>query len=168
MFRFSRDKRFLLSVSFSDFVRISRELARAVQAKRPDACVRVLTCEDPATHAYSQVTFGTDEVEDALQRRREYALDDLTKDVWSRSLSIQLTIKDPNDRSPFMICASCDRRSDGRRIRFYGQCVDDELSDLIHQMFCGPSFAFSIGDGYSKPSAFNLKVGERVTGISLS
>jgi hypothetical protein len=168
MFRFSRDKRFLLSVSLSDFLRTSRNLAQVVQAERPGASVLVLTCEDPTTHAYSQVTFAADEVTDALQQRREYSLDELTKDVWDRSLSIQVGIKDANDPGSFMICVSCDKHSDGGRIAFYGQCVNNALSDLIHQMFARSNFVFSIGDGYPKHSGFNLKFGERITGISLS
>ncbi len=168
MFRFSRDKRFLLSVSFSDFARTARDLVQAVQAERPGASVLVLTCEDPTTHAYSQVTFAANEVTDALQQRREYSLEELTGDVWSRSLSIQIVIKDPNDPAPFMICVSCDKHSDGGRINFYGQCVNDGLMDLIHQVFGRSSFAFSIGDGYPRHSSFNLKFGERITGVSLS
>lgn len=168
MFRFSRDKRLLQRVSLSDFIRASRSLVQVVQAERPGARAVVLTCEDPVTHAYSQVTFGSDEVENALQGRRDYLPDQLTKDVWDRSLNIQLTIKDPSDSEPFMICMSCDKQSDGGRIKFYGQCISEYLSDLIHEIFARPTLRFSIGNGYSKPSAFNLKVGERITGISLS
>jgi len=167
MFRFSRNKRFWQAVTFAEFTAAARRLVEQVEAVRASATVEVLTCEDTVTHKYSQVTFWAEEVTEALKGRKSYTLEGLTEEVWERTMSVQLTLRDDSDPKPSMICLSCDRRSEPRSMKFYGQSVEQELCDQICDQFARPSFRFTIGDGYSKPSAFNLEFGQRLTGIGL-
>jgi hypothetical protein len=168
MFRFSRDKRFLNRVSFTEFMAAVNTLVALTRATKPSATVELLTCEDTDTYMYSLVTFASDEVTEALKKRKSYALGNFTKEIWERSMSISLVLKDPGDPEPFMICLSCDKLGEAWSLNFYGQCAAQELCESVRQNFGRPSFFWSIGDGYSKPSAFNLAFGQRVTGISLS
>ena len=168
MFRFSRDKRYFRHISFLEFAETAKKLAELTKSSRPNANVEMLTCEDMNTHQYSHVTFMADEVTEARKGRKSYPLEgEFTKEVWERSMSVQLTLKDDADPEPFMICLSCDKQDKPRSMQFYGQCVEQELFDRIYETFSHPSFFYAIGDGYSKPSAFNLKFGKKLTGIRL-
>lgn len=164
MFRFSRDKRFYSRISFAEFTQTAGSLAAMTKEARPDASVEILTTEDFHTYQYSQVTFEADEVTEALKGRKSYPLEDFVNDVWSRSMSVQLTIKDESDERPFMICLSLDK-DEPKSMKFYGQAVEQRLVVLIRETFSIPSFFYKVGDGYSKPSAFNLAFSERITGI---
>ncbi len=166
MFRFSRDKRFYSRISFEEFSQAATMLAAMANKARSSAKVEILTTEDTHTHLYSQVTFMADEVTEALKGRKSYSFEEFTDDVWSRSMSAQLTIKDEADLKPFMICLSFDK-DEPRSMKFYGQAVEQELIDLIHDTFSSPSLFYKVGDGYSKPSAFNFAFGQRLTGIRL-
>lgn len=169
MFRFSRDKRFFArTTSFEEFMQAVTELAETTKKVRPLVSIELITCEDAETHRYAHVTFVADEVDEALKGRKTYALEEFTKEVWERSMDVQLTLKDANDSKPFMICLSLDKRDEPRSMKFYGQAVEQELVDHIRDTFSHSSFFWSIGDGYSKPSAFNLEFGQRLTGIRLS
>lgn len=163
MFRFSHDKRFRLGCSFEEFTRTATQLAEMVKTASPTASVEVLTCEDRKTHKYSQVTIIAEEVTEALKGRRSYTLEDLTKDVWDRSMSLQLTIN--LDPKPCMICLSLDRREEPGSMKFYGQSVEPSLQDLIIDTFARPSFFVAIGDGYPKPSSFNFEFVTRKLGF---
>jgi len=166
MFRFSRDKRFYSRISFEEFFQVATTLVAMVKKARSSAIVEILTTEDTHTHLYSQVTFMADEVTEALKGRKSYSLEEFTNEVYSRSMSVQLTLKDEADSKPFMICLSLDK-DESRSMKFYGQAVEQELVNLIHDSFSSPSFFYKVGDGYSKPSAFNFAFGQRLTGIRL-
>lgn len=167
MFRFSRDKRFLSRIQFGEFAQTAALVAEMIKTARPSVEVEILTTEDSHTHQYSQVTFMADEVTEALKGRKSYTLEEFTEMVWSRSMSVQLTLKDDADPKPFMICLSLDKRDEPRSMKFYGQAVEQEIVDRICDTFSRPSFFWSIGDGYSKPSDFNLAFGQRLTGMRL-
>lgn len=168
MFRFSRDKRYLSQITFAEFSQAAALLTKMTKAARPNASVEILTTEDAHTHQYSHVTFMADEVTEAMKGRKSYTLDEFTDEVWNRSMSAQLTLKDDTDPQPFMLCLSLDRQDEPRSMKFYGQAVEQELTDRIHEIFSRPSTFYSIGDGYPKPSAFNLAFGLHLTGIRLS
>ncbi len=167
MFRFSRNRR-VLSVGFDEFMRVATSLVKMTKEARPHASVGVLTCEDMDSYQYSQATFMADEATDALEGRKSYALEKFDAEVWSRSMSAQLTLKDASDPKPFMICLSLDRKDEPRSMMFYGQAVEQELTDRIMAAFRHSSTLYSIGDGYGKPSASNPAFGRRLTGIPLA
>lgn len=166
MFRFSRDKRFYSRISFEEFTQAAVTLVAMTKKARPSTSVEIFTTEDVHTHQYSQVTFVADEVTEALKGRKSYSLEEFIDDVWSRSMSVHLTLKDEADPRPFMVCLSLDK-DESQSMKFYGQAVEQELVDLICDTFSNPSFFYKVGDGYSKPSAFNQAFGERLTGIRL-
>jgi hypothetical protein len=107
-----------------------------------------------------------DEVTEALKGLKSYLLEEFTDDVWSRSMNVQLKFTDEVDSKLFMICLSLDK-DESRSMKFYGQAVEQELVDRIHDSFSIPSLLYKVGDGYSKPSAFNLAFGQKLTGIRL-
>ena len=113
-----------------------------------------LTCEDAKTHKYSQVTILDDEVDQVLEKGiRSYTLQQLTEEVWKRSRNVQVTIR--ADPRPFMVCLSCDKRGEPKRLIFYGQCTGADVSTAIFDSLAQSDEKFSIGNGYPKPSTFN-------------
>lgn len=166
MVRFSRDKRFFLRVTFDEFLAAATQLTNLVRERQPGALLEILACEDTNTYNYSTVTFWSDEATEALKARKSYSFGELSPQIWERALKIQMAIRDPSIREPFVIWLSVDRYAEPRRLGFYYQCVSDSLeADLAR--FKRPSLLFGIGDGYSKPSDFNFGFGQRITGISL-
>ena len=123
-FRFSHDKRFK-RVSFEEFLEIARELCEIGASVRSSADAEVITAEDNTTYNYTTTTFLSDEIKEALKQRKRYSLDELTQEVWDRSFDVQVTLKDEKDPKPFMICVSCDKYADAKRVKFYGQCLDE-------------------------------------------
>lgn len=168
MFRFSRNHRFFMPTTYDEYVQTAQRLITLVQFRRKEASAVILTCEDSNTYQYSNVTFLADEVTDALENRKSYTLEQFSLDIWRRSMDIQLTLNDATNPEPFMITLSCDKQGDARSMKLYGQNVDSDLFQAIVKEFAQPTFFYSIGDGYSKPPAFNMKVGEKLTGIRLS
>lgn len=158
MKRFSRDKRWG-KVSFEEFRRTAEALYGMVAAIRPSVCPEIITCEDKKTYEYSTVTFGLPGVDEALKKRKSYSLSELTEEIWERSFNVQLTLKDEKDPQPFMICLTCDRYDDPKRMRFYGQCLDSATQTRMFETFAQATLNYKIGDGYSKPSDFNRVVG---------
>lgn len=167
MLRFSRDKRFLSRISFDEFVQAATLLALMANEARPNVTVEILTTEDSHTHQFSHVTFMADEVTEALKGRKSYSLEKFTQDVWKRSMSAKLTIKDNTDPNPFMICLSLDKKDEPRSMKFYGQETGKELAERIYDSFSHANFFFSIGDGFSRPSAFNFAFGQQLTNTRL-
>lgn len=166
MVRFSRDKRFLLRLTFDEFLVAATQLTNLVLERQPGALLEILTCEDMSTYNYSTVTFWSDEVTEALKARRSYSLGELSPEIWKRTFKIEMAIRDPSVREPFVIWLTVDRHADPRRLGFYYQCVGNALeADLAR--FKRPSLLFGIGDGHPKSSDFNLNFGQRITGISL-
>lgn len=153
MFIFSRDKRFHSRISFEEFVQVATTLAAMTMKARLSASVEILTTEDTHTYQYSQGTFKADEVTEALKGRKSYSLEEFTDDVWSRSMSVELILKDEADPKPFMICLSLDK-DESQSMKFYGQALEQELVDLIRDTFSRPSFFYKIGDGYSRHLVF--------------
>jgi len=167
MFRFSRDKkRFFSKVSFKDFTETTKKLDELVKNIRPSVRIEVRTCEDKETHRYSQVTIWDEEVVRSLKEGRKiYTLEQCTEAVWKRSLYVQVTITDETDPQPLMICLSCDRRIEPKRMMFYGQCTGTEIFTNILDALAKPDDDFSIGDGYPKPSKFNWRFIQSKVGI---
>jgi hypothetical protein len=171
-FRFSVNKR-LGKVSFDEFDRTAKSLVDLVSLARANAVVErstsveVLTCEDRDTYNWSTVTFWHEDTEERLSQRESYSLDALTEEVWRRSLSISICIRDKAGPEPFMITLSCDKVAEANRMVFYGQALDYDTCDKVVQEFKKPTLRYSIGDGWSKPSTFNFIAGQAITGIRL-
>lgn len=162
--RFSRDKRFK-RVSFEEFLATARALCETVSAVRSSLDTRVVTAEDHTTYNYSTVTFLSKERMEALGNRKHYSLDELTQDVWDRSFDVRVILRDEHDPRPFMICVSCDKYDDAKRMKFYGQCLDGRTYQQVVDGFRRSSFSHRIGDGMSKISTFNMVMEARLTGI---
>ncbi len=159
MFRFSRDKRFFGRVSLFEFTTNTQILVGIVKESRPHATVEVFCAETMAAYELSQITFVTDEILTALEMRKAYKLKDLSVDIWNRTLSLDVIIRDHSDAQPFMTTISLDRRGDNKSLKFYGQAMEEELAEQITTALSKPDLWFSIGNGYSKPSAVNLALG---------
>jgi hypothetical protein len=166
--RFSRNKRLFRNVTFTELVESMSRLANLVQEIKPSIKIEVVTCENLTTYAFSTVTFDTDEVISALSHRKTYALEQFTIDVWKRSHTISLSIWDDSDPKPFMICVSCDRKSDAGRMMFYGQCLDEKMHKRILDTFAKPDLFCKIGDGFPKLSVFNTICAAKMIDTSLT
>ena len=167
MHRFSRDKRFFSRISFEEFAKATQSLVSLVLAAKPAVSIEVLTCEDEETYNYSNVTFLTSDAVEACTNRQSYSISELTQEVWNRSLKIEMYCKDSTSLESFMVTISCDRRAAPGRIAFYFHGTDHKLSEQILKEFALPTFGFSIGDGYDKPTEFNRFIGQKITGIRL-
>lgn len=165
-FRFSHDRRFG-GVSFGEFLATAKALCETVSSIRNSVDVEVVTAEDERTYHYTTTTFWSNEIEKALKKRRRYSLNKLTQEVWNRSLDVQVSLRDEQDRKPFMICVSCDKYDDYKRIKFYGQGLDEQTRQAVSRKFRRLSLSHSIGDGMKKISSFNMAMGSRLTGIRL-
>ncbi len=165
-FRFSHDK-WLGKVSFEDFLTTAKKLAEIVFNSRSTANTEVSTAEDRATYNYTTVTFFSDEVTEGMKNKKSYTLDELTQEIWNRSFDVRMSLFDDKDSKPFMICISCDKYADARRIRFYGQCLDEKTYQDVTEEFYHSSFWYKLGDGYSKPSLFNQAIGSKLSGMHL-
>ena len=165
-FRFSRDKRFR-KVSFEEFLSTAKRLHETIAATCSTASVEVFTAEDFSTYNYTTVTFWSEEIRTILEQKKKYALDELTREVWDRSLDVQITWRDEKNQKSFMICMSCDKYADIRRIRFYGQGLDEKTYDTVNRNFRRTSWSYGISDGRGKISDFNMLMGQRLTGIRL-
>lgn len=163
-FRFSRDKRFK-KVSLDEFLATAKSLCQTVSEHRSTMDIEVVTAEDRVTYNYTTTTFWSGEIEEALGNRKHYTLDELTQEVWDRSFNVQVTLRDEQDFRPFMICVSCDKHADVKRMKFYGQCLNEETHRAVVNEFSRPSFSYSIGDGMGKISNFNMRMGQKLTGI---
>jgi len=169
MFSFSREKRFTSVVSFREFTQTVSTLAALVRSSRPKVSVEILTIEDARTHLYAQVTLiMTEKVTGALKVPGclSYELDTFTEDVWNRSFSVKLRLKDDSDPESFMIDLLLDK-DEPRCMNFYGQAVEPKLTNDIYGVFAHSNFLYKVGDGNETPSAFNLACGLRKTGVRL-
>ena len=164
-FRFSHDKRFK-RVSFEEFLGIARELCEIVASVRSSADIEVVIAEDHTTYNYTTTTFWSDEIWEALKQRKVYSIDELTQEVWDRSFNVQVILKDEKDPKQFMICVSCDKYADAKRLKFYGQCLDERTHQRVVSKFRRSSLSHGIGDGMGKISDFNMMMGEKLTGIT--
>lgn len=161
-FRFSRDKRFLSRVTFAEFMSTAGALAALIRAKRPSATIEVLTFEStgkswkyPGVEFYGDSVMETDEY-------LAYSLEQFSENVWSRAYDVQLTVKDPSDEQPFMVCMSCSRRPVMKSLFFYGQCVDEPLFAQIYSQFGQPDRATSIGAKKNDNSVIGIIEHKRV------
>lgn len=161
-FRFSHDKRFK-KVSFGEFLATANALYKTVSNRRSTADIEVVTAEDHTTYNYTTTTFWSDKIEEALKNRKRYTLDELTQEVWDRSFDVQVTLLDEQDPKPFMICVSCDKYADAKRMMFYGQCLGEETHRAVVNEFRRASLSHGIGNGMGKISDFNLAMGLRLT-----
>jgi hypothetical protein len=147
MIRFSREKRFGRSVKFSEFLGVAVALAAAIRAQQPTAQVEVRTCEDGITYWAAQVTTtGDPDVQELLERRPRYRLEEFSEEVWLRSFEVEMRIHDPSRKEPFAIFLNVNRDTGSHRIMFWYQCV----SDVIETMFSpyrSSSWLYAIGDG---------------------
>ena len=163
-FRFSHDKR-TLPVTFEEFLATAKKLQETLFLTRCHLDVYVFTAEDPLTYDYTTTTYWSEEIEAGLKHRKQYSFDDLTQEIWDRSFEVQISLHDALDPEPFMVCLSCDKHGDGKRIRFYGQCLDERTHQAVIQEFSRPTLEYQIGDGMTKTSLFNMAMGCRLTGI---
>jgi len=164
--KFSHDKYFK-AVSFDEFRKTATDLDEIVRGNRGGVETIIVTCEDPTTCNYSTTPFWSEEIEEALSHRKEYSLDKFTPEVWDRSYDVQLTIRLPNDKEPFMVCASVDKTADNKRLKFYGQALDKQTHGEIMERYHNRSMSYRLGDGMGKISGFNMTMGQRLTGIKL-
>lgn len=165
-FRFSHDRRFG-KISFGEFLATAKALYKTVSDCRSAIDIEVVTAEDSMTYIYTTTTFCSDEIDEGLKNRKHYTLNELTREVWDRSFDVQVTIRDRQDQTPFMICVSCDKYTDAKRMRFYGQGLDEETCRVVVGKFHRASLSRGIGDGMKKISLFNTVMGLRLTGIRL-
>ena len=164
--RFSHDFRFG-GVSFEKFLATARNVCQSISAHRGNIDVEILTAEDGETYGYTTTTLWSEEIEEALTKRKRYSLDELTEDVWNRSLNVQVTVRDKKSPGNFMVYVSCDKHADRKRLKFYGQCLDENTSRALTDRFCRFSLLYGIGNGMTKTSDFNLMMGMRISGIRL-
>ncbi|MDP3725697.1 MAG: hypothetical protein Q8R36_00695 [bacterium] len=168
-FRFSHNKRFKI-VSFEEFLATARTLCDTVSAIRSSVDIEVVTAEDHETYNYTTTTFWSEEIREALEKRKQYSLDELTQEVWDRSFDVQVslkTVRDEQNPEPFMVCVSCDKYADAKRMKFYGQCLDERTHQEVVNKFRRWSLSHGIGDGMGKISTFNMIMGQSLTGIRL-
>ncbi len=108
--RFSLDRRLPFgAIPFSDFRSYARYLVWVTQGLRPGVTAEVLTCEDEETYRYSTVTIWDERVTQALLNRKRYPIGDLTREIWERSLKVEVHITHPDSGDHFMLTVSCDR-----------------------------------------------------------
>ncbi|MHB1118296.1 MAG: hypothetical protein ACYCZ7_02110 [Minisyncoccota bacterium] len=164
-FRFSHDHRFG-AVSYIEFLVMARLLCQTVSKYRDTVDIDVLTAEDSTTYNYTTTTFLSDDVEKALENRKCYTLDELTREVWDRSFHVKLVLRDEKTQS-FMVCISCDKFADAKRLRFYGQCLDEATHYALVNKFHHASLSHGIGNGGTRVSTFNMIMLARLTGMRL-
>lgn len=155
-FRFSRDKRFFASVTYDEFTSAAAALVAVIRAARPNCAVEVLTFESKDKSAqYPGVEFFGDSVM-PTDAYRSYALERFSPSVWNVACDVQLTVKDPGDAQPFMVCMSCSRRPAMKSLFFYGQCVDEPLFARIYALFGRPDRSTRIGGKRNAESAIGF------------
>ncbi len=153
--RWSKEKNFLV-VTLSDFMTHARELVAFFEVRRSDLEVSVLSCEDVTTYSYSQVTLLDSEVEEALERRVKYSLEQITSEVMGRSFKLMLCIKSKHEGDVFFTAITWDITDDWKRLLFYVQGVSPEVEVELREKFACRSFWWFIGDGVTKPTFFNI------------
>jgi hypothetical protein len=165
MERFSRDKRLPRPFSYEEFMDAAEKLVVMVRAAHPNVQEEVRTCEDGNTHRYAQVSFVADEVSEALASRPRYLLKELTRPVWERAFDVELSLRDPTAAEPyFVIYLSINKIEESRSLKFYTQQIEETLQKQIERQFARPTPYYKVGDGFPKPSEFNLAFGRRLTG----
>ncbi|HYD93235.1 MAG TPA: hypothetical protein VEB18_02135 [Candidatus Paceibacterota bacterium] len=161
-FRFSRDKRLFSQVTFAEFMSTATALAAMMRTRRPSATIEILTFEETGLdRKYRNAVFSGD----STMERHEflaYPLESFNEDIWRRAYDAQITIKDPADKQPFMICVSCSQRPVRKSLYFYGQCVDEALFARIYDIFATPDLWTSIGSRYNNLSIIGAVEHKRV------
>lgn len=161
-FRFSLDKRFR-KVRFEEFEGVAIKLFDVVLQTLGRMDVSVITAEDHETYNYTTTTFWSDEIEEALKKRKQYTWDQFTREVWDRSYDVQVDFQ--FGRS--WISLSCDKHAEDRRMFFYAQSLDERTRSEILKRFRKRSLWYDVGDGMHKISTFNMIMGMKLTGWSL-
>ncbi len=122
----------------------------------------------------SCVTFVSDEVSEALEKRKRYALTELTPEVWRRSYSFIVRFSDTGSGEiyPFSIWVECDIFRDRGRIVFGFDTKTDKdkhFIELLKEELGKGKFLFRLlwkfGDGEHRSSDFNFAYGAGLTGI---
>jgi hypothetical protein len=165
-FCFSQNKRFR-RVTFDEFLAVAKTLHQVVSARRRSAQVEVVTAEDHTTYTYSNCSFHADEITAALENRKSYDFEQLTREIWDRAFDVEVVLRDERDPRPLRISVTCDKYADGKRMRFYGQCLDPDMCRAVIKEFRRRTLWHGIGDGLRKVSDANLVIGARITGIRL-
>lgn len=122
-FHYSKSN-FLRKVSLEDFRDVVNIARKAIAKTHRSVIVEVETAETIESYNYQKTNHLCDGFEYKVHNGELYDLDQLTKEVWERSLDITVTIKDMEGSLPFRIWVFCDRCEEARRIYLYGQCLD--------------------------------------------
>jgi len=154
--RFSQDK-YIGRFKLDDFKSAAEQLEKIVKSFRSPVDSRVLTCEDSHTYNWSNVSIPTKEGTAALNQRQEYALADVDNVVWDKSYKLQLTMKLPEAKEPFMVCLTHDKDKKNK-LFFYGQVLDEQTHHAIMDRFHKRGLLYKLGDGFEKVSTLNILV----------
>lgn len=130
--RFDRDYKYS-SVRLDEFVIVASQLSKLISAWKPFCQTEVLTCEDGETYACRQSSFEDDVVTERSEQRNSYQVDELSNEIWEKSLHLSLVIKTEGHSDTFMILLSVDRRKSPKKMSFFGQGLDlEQVERIIH------------------------------------
>ncbi len=166
--RFSLDRRLPFgAIPFSDFRSYARYLVWVTQGLRPGVTAEVLTCEDEETYRYSTVTIWDERVTQALLNRKRYPIGDLTREIWERSLKVEVHIT-----HPIVATTSCSRSPatgapTGGASSFTGNSSAKRCATKWRGSLPRGSILYRRATARSMTSDFNLEFSQAATGISL-
>lgn len=120
-------------VSFEQFFKAARDLEQRVREEHSGVISTVTVIEN---RDINQILFHNstgfqenDNSELSAQEQKEYALSDLTKDIWRNVWNVRLSLRD-NSEDPYMITLMCDKERP-RRLQYYGQSLDPKSQQVL-------------------------------------
>jgi len=142
---FSIDNRFR-NVSLNQFKNIAERLESSLRNVGPEITSELLLTTDGYDYnGYGSLTIDTPEVEECLNRREGWTVNDLDEGLWKKSFEIGLYIKDYSAKEPYMVCLTLEAR-EPKKLFFYAQCLDEKSQEVFND-FKQVGLLQKIGDG---------------------
>lgn len=164
----NRKRRWLRGqVPLADFVAAAELLQALANKQRLRTNLTVVTCGTQAEYNASNGSWNKD-AQKILAMRRNYSLDDLTKEVWAWALKVELYMQDRDGLDEFVVCLSCDRYAEPKLLSLYGVGLLQNLrTAIVQSSFYKADGVYTVDHGQSTPELNNLpsEVVSRYTSI---
>lgn len=137
-------------ISFEQYLSTGKQLEEKLKEVNSNITSKLLLTTNKEDYNWMKLTVDIPDVNEALQRREEYALEDLNNHLWNQAYQKELYIHDYTKDIPFMVSLTTEDRQP-KSLIFYAQALDD-ASYEVFKSFKKTKGLQRLGDGYGTPS----------------
>jgi len=144
------------NISFEQYKKTAEKLESSIRKVNPNITSSVLlTTNRDDYNGWGSMTMDIPEIfKDDIEKKKECNLKDLTKNLWEKSLEVELWIKDKTSSSTYFIVLSNEERNKNS-MYFLGTGLNNK-EQMVFDSFKKTGLFQKLGNGHPKSSDFSV------------